>query len=48
MLTGDNKKTADIIAKEIGIDKVISNVTPKEKSEQIKRLKENGLVNDVR
>ena len=44
MLTGDNKKTADIIAKEIGIDKVISNVTPKEKSEQIKRLKENGLV----
>lgn len=44
MLTGDNEKTAEIIAKEIGIDKVISNVTPKEKSEQIKKLKENGLV----
>ena len=44
MLTGDNEKTAEIIAKEIGIDKVISNVTPKEKSEQIKKLKTNGLV----
>ena len=44
MLTGDNEKTAEIIAKEIGIDKVISNVTPKEKSEQIKKLKENGFV----
>ena len=44
MLTGDNEKTADIIAKEIGINKVISNVTPKEKSEQIKKLKTNGLV----
>lgn len=44
MLTGDNEKTAEIIAKEIGIDKVISNVTPKEKSEQIKKIKENGLV----
>ena len=44
MLTGDNEKSAEIIAKEIGIDKVISNVTPKEKSEQIKKLKENGLV----
>lgn len=44
MLTGDNEKTAEIIAKEIGIDKVISNVTPKEKSKQIKKLKENGLV----
>ena len=44
MLTGDNEKTAEIIAKEIGINKVISNVTPKEKSEQIKKLKEKGLV----
>ena len=31
-----------IIAKEIGIEKVISNVTPKEKAEQIKKLKEDG------
>ena len=44
MLTGDNEKTAEIIAKEIGIEKVISNVTPKEKAEQIKKLKEDGSV----
>ena len=44
MLTGDNEKTAEAIAKEIGIQKVISNVTPKEKAEQIKKLKQNGLV----
>ena len=44
MLTGDNEKTAEIIAKEIGIEKVISNVTPKEKAEQIKKLKEDGIV----
>lgn len=44
MLTGDNEKTAEIIAKEIGIEKVISNVTPKEKAEQINKLKEDGIV----
>lgn len=44
MLTGDNEKTAEIIAKEIGIEKVISNVTPKEKAKQIKKLKEDGIV----
>lgn len=44
MLTGDNEKTAEIIAKQIGIDKVISNVTPKEKAEKIKELKKDGLV----
>ena len=44
MLTGDNEKTAETIAKQIGIDKVIANVTPKEKSQTIKDLKNNGLV----
>ena len=44
MLTGDNEKTAEIIAKQIGIDKVISNVTPKEKAEKIKELKKDDLV----
>lgn len=44
MITGDNEKTANIIAKQIGIDKVIANVTPKEKAERIKELKKNGLV----
>lgn len=44
MLTGDNEKTAEIIAKQIGIDKVISNATPKEKAIKIQELKKNGLV----
>lgn len=40
MLTGDNNITANIIAKTIGISKVISNVVPKEKVDHIKELKE--------
>ncbi len=45
MLTGDNAKTAEKIAKDIGITKVIANVMPTEKAETIKRLKsENNFV----
>ena len=44
MLTGDNEKTASYIANEIGIEKVIANVNPKEKAEKIQELKQNGLV----
>ena len=40
MLTGDNKETAEKIAKEIGITKVISNVLPAEKTNTIKELKQ--------
>ena len=38
MLSGDNEKTANIIAKSIGIKNVISNVLPKEKTDVIKDL----------
>lgn len=45
MLTGDNKETAEKIGKEIGIQKVISNVLPSEKVNTIKDLKkENKFV----
>ena len=44
MLTGDNEKTANIIANQIGITNVVANVTPKEKAETINKLKEKGLV----
>lgn len=45
MLTGDNKETAEKIAKEIGITTVISNVLPSEKANVIKKLKsENKFV----
>ena len=40
MLTGDNKETANKIANELGITKVIANVLPKEKSNTIKELRQ--------
>ena len=43
MLTGDNEITANIIAKNIGIEEVIANVSPKDKSNKIKELKNKGL-----
>ncbi len=43
MLTGDNEITANIIAKNIGIKEIIANVSPKDKSNKIKELKNKGL-----
>lgn len=42
MLTGDNEITANIMAKSIGIEEVIANVSPKDKANQIKKLKNQG------
>ena len=42
MLTGDNKKTAEIIAEQIGIDEVRSEVLPENKSNEITRLQQAG------
>ena len=42
MLTGDNKETAQLIAKEIGISKVIADVVPEEKTNTIRNLKKQG------
>ena len=44
ILTGDNEKTAKAIGKNIGIQTVIAGVVPKQKAEEIIKLKENGLV----
>ena len=38
MLTGDNELTANVIARELGIDEVIANVLPKDKVNKIKEL----------
>ena len=43
MLTGDSEITANIIAKSIGIKEVIANVSPKDKSNKIKELKNKGF-----
>lgn len=42
MLTGDNKRVAQAIADEVGIDKVIAKVMPNDKAQQIKELQDKG------
>ena len=42
MLTGDNRRTAEAVARELGIDRVISDVLPTEKERQVAALQEQG------
>jgi Cu+-exporting ATPase len=44
MLTGDNEKTASVIANEVGIENVKANVLPSQKAEIIEKLKDDGMV----
>ncbi len=44
MLTGDGRTTADAVAKELGIDEVIADVLPEDKSAVVQRLKSEGRV----
>jgi Cu+-exporting ATPase len=44
MITGDNQRTAQAIAREVSIDRVIANVLPGEKAAQVKKLQDAGHV----
>ncbi|MBA7617231.1 Copper-exporting P-type ATPase [subsurface metagenome] len=44
MLTGDNQRTAEAIAQEVGIDRVFAEVLPEHKAQEVKKLQDEGRI----
>jgi P-type Cu+ transporter len=44
MLTGDNSKTAQSVARKVGVDQVFADVLPQEKAEIVKRMQKEGRI----
>lgn len=44
MITGDNKITADVIGKAVGIDIILSEVMPQDKANEVKKLRDQGKI----
>ena len=44
MLTGDNERTANVVAKNLGLDQVEAGVAPRDKHERIKQLRQQGHI----